>query len=209
MPSPPAATRPICSDCLKPLRTCLCRWVTPTPHRIAVLVLQHPREVAHAKGSLPLLQTSLAHCQVLVGERFEPEVLARALAPEAPAGSAPMGSLLLYPDSGLDGAPVPATSALPQPRQLVLLDASWRKSRKMLHANPALQALPRWGLPAPPPSRYGIRRAQGADQRSTLEAACLALGLLEGRATHYAPLLQAFSGWVHDRAADGFMAAQD
>jgi DTW domain-containing protein YfiP len=173
-----------------------------------VLVLQHPQEVGHAKGSLPLLQASLTHCQVLVGERFDPEVLAQALAPHTQAGPSPVQSLLLYPDSDPAGPPVPACSALPQPRQLVLLDASWRKSRKMLQTNPALQALPRWGLPAPPPSRYGIRRAQGVDQRSTLEAACLALGLLEGRPTHYAPLLQAFSGWVDERVADGFMATQ-
>ena len=46
-----------------------------------------------------------------------------------------------------------------------------------------------------------IRRAQQPGQRSTLEAACTALGLLEGRPAHYAPLLDAFSGWVAQVAA--------
>jgi DTW domain-containing protein YfiP len=84
--------------------------------------------------------------------------------------------------------------------RLVLLDGTWRKTRKLLHANPLLQALPRWPLPAPPPSRYTIRRAQRPDQVSTLEAACLALGHLEGEPARYVPLLSAFDGWVAEQA---------
>jgi len=66
----------------------------------------------------------------------------------------------------------------------------------MLREHPKLQQLPRCALPAPSPSRYTIRKAQRPDQRSTLEAACLALGSLEGRPAAYAPLLSAFDGWV-------------
>jgi DTW domain-containing protein YfiP len=91
---------------------------------------------------------------------------------------------------------LPKTSAW----RLVLLDGTWRKTRKLLHANPLLQALPRWPLPAPPPSRYTIRRAQRPGQRSTLEAACLALGHLEGEPARYLPLLSAFDGWVAEQA---------
>ena len=55
-----------------------------------------------------------------------------------------------------------------------------------------------------------LDRAQGAvtdgtgrpaDHRSTHDAACAALALLEGRPAHYAPLLDAFSGWVADELA--------
>ncbi|RYF33813.1 MAG: DTW domain-containing protein, partial [Comamonadaceae bacterium] len=48
-----------CATCLRPQGTCLCRWVTPTGHRTEVLILQHPMEVAQAKGSARLLQLSL------------------------------------------------------------------------------------------------------------------------------------------------------
>ncbi|MGS0757100.1 DTW domain-containing protein [Roseateles sp. GG27B] len=79
-----------------------------------------------------------------------------------------------------------------------MLDATWRKSRKMLHLNPLLQALPRLALQQPPPSRYTIRRAQQTHQLSTLEATVLALQQLEGaaREASYAPLLTAFDGFV-------------
>ena len=78
----------------------------------------------------------------------------------------------------------------------MLLDGTWRQTRQMLRLNPLLQSLPRWALPAPPPSRYAIRRAQRPEQRSTLEAACLALGTLQADAARFAPLLAAFDGWV-------------
>jgi DTW domain-containing protein YfiP len=166
--------------------------VRPTANRLPVLVLQHPQEAAQAKGSVRLLGLSLQACTVQVGEAFDPAALAAWLGP-------PGASLLLYPDA--PGAAPPREGPLPMPARLVLLDGTWRQARGLLRSHPALQALPRWALPDLAPPRYGIRRAQHAAQRSTLEAACAALGLLEGRPAHYAPLLDAFSGWVAQVAA--------
>jgi len=175
-----------CPRCQRPDRRCLCAWVRPTDTQLPVLVLQHPLEAAHAKSSTTLLHLSLRNCRVEVGERFDEPTLTSWLTD---------GTVLLYP--GLAAAPT--TEA--RPRRLVLLDGTWRKTRKLLHLNPLLQQLPRLSLPDPPPSLYTIRKAQLPEQRSTLEAACLALGQLEGRPAHYAPLLQAFDGWV--RSHDG------
>ena len=74
----------------------------------------------------------------------------------------------------------------------MLLDGSWRQARCLLRANPQLQSLQRWALPAQSPSRYLIRKAHRPLPRSTLEAACLALGTLEGRPAFCAPLLAGF-----------------
>ena len=203
--------RPLCPRCQLPLRACLCAWLRPTANRLPLLVLQHPQEAGHAKGSLRLLRLSLAACTVQVGDAFEPAALAGWL---GTTGS----SVLIYPDPPqppdpstqpkpapardalqATGAPptVDATStALPCPARLVLLDGTWRQARALLRQHRQLQQLPRWALPAPAPSRYAIRRAQQPAQRSTLEAACAALGVLEGRPAFYAPLLDAFSAWV-------------
>ena len=108
-------------------------------------------------------------------------------------------SLLLYPVRPGDptaAAALPLPLADPAGWRLVLLDGTWRQTRQLLRLNPLLQSLPRWALPAPPPSRYAIRRAQRPEQRSTLEAACLALATLQGDAERFAPLLAAFDGWV-------------
>jgi DTW domain-containing protein YfiP len=184
--------RPLCLRCQRPLPACLCAWVRPTANQLPVLVLQHPREAAQAKGSVRLLGLSLQACTVQVGTEFDPAALAAWLGP-------PGASLLLYPDAP-GAAPRPA-GPLPHPARLVLLDGTWRQARGLLRSHPALQALPRWALPDLAPPRYSIRRAQQPGQRSTLEAACAALGLLEGRPAHYLPLLEAFSGWVAEVAA--------
>lgn len=183
--------RPLCPRCQRPLPACLCAWVRPTANRLPVLVLQHPQEAGQAKGSVRLLGLSLQACTVQVGDAFDPAALAAWL-------GLPGASLLLYPDAPAALAPA---WPVPMPQRLVLLDGTWRQARGLLRSHPALQALPRWALPDLAPPRYSIRRAQQPGQRSTLEAACTALGLLEGRPAHYAPLLDAFSGWVSQVAA--------
>lgn len=182
-----------CARCERPLPSCLCRWVRPTANRIAVQVLQHPREAGHAKGSLPLLRLSLQRLQVSIGDSFD-------------AAALPPGRWwLLYPGEAAEPAVAadrPAGPlADPAACGLLVLDGTWRQTRQLLHDNPGLRGLPRWPLPAPPPSRYAIRKAQRPGQLSTLEATCLALGALEGNADRYAPLLAAFEGWIADELA--------
>jgi DTW domain-containing protein YfiP len=89
----------------------------------------------------------------------------------------------------------------PDAVRLVVLDATWRKSRKMLYQNPALQALPRLALRDMPASIYRIRKAHAPDQLSTLEAATYALMQLHGDAVRFQPLLDAFDGFVSQQAA--------
>jgi DTW domain-containing protein YfiP len=161
-----------------------------------VLVLQHPQEQRQAKNSVALLRLSLARCEVVVGERFTPEAL-RALLHRAGRETR-----LLYPD--VPAAPAPQAPALVAgtPLRLVVIDATWRKSLRMLLEHPALAALPRVALAAPAPTRYReIRAARRADQVSTLEATVQALALLEGPSFDAAPLLDAFGRFVADVAA--------
>ena len=156
-------------------------------------------EVAQAKGSGRLLHLSLQRSQLLVGERLD--------ALQMQTLSAHHRAILLYPSTQDDASLLPAT-AVPDEwlhdaasLWLVVLDATWRKSRKMLHCNPWLQQLPRMALPNPPASRYLIRKAHGSHQLSTLEATCAALSQLEGQARLCAPLLSAFDGFVQQQLA--------
>jgi len=167
-----------------------------TPHRTDVLVLQHPQEQRQAKNSVALLRLSLAHCEVVVGERFEPATLHALL--HRPGREA----RLLYPD--VAAAPTQAVSgnAGTTPVRLVVLDGTWRKSLRMLLEHPALAALPRLSLCAPAPTRYRvIRAARRDDQVSTLEATVQALAWLEGPAFEPGPLLSAFDRFVDALAA--------
>lgn len=163
-------------------------------------MLQHPQEQRRVKNSVTLLRLSLAHCQVVVGERFAPEALQALL--HRPGQE----TRLLYPDvHAAPAPPVPQTSAGPKvdaPLRLVVIDATWRKSLRMLLEHPILAALPRLSLDAPAPTRYrAIRAARRADQVSTLEATVQALAMLEGASFDAEPLLDAFGRFVEVVAA--------
>lgn len=196
MNAPSSHGRAACARCLRPQATCLCALALPTAHRTEVLVLQHPQEQRQAKNSVALLRLSLAHCEVVVGERFAPAALQALL--QRPGRD----TRLLYPD--VPAAPAPSASgAKPHaPLRLVVLDATWRKSLRMLLEHPALAALPRLSLDAPSPTRYrAIRAARRADQVSTLEATVQALAMVEGPCFDAAPLLDAFGRFVAGVAA--------
>jgi DTW domain-containing protein len=170
---------------------------------VEVLILQHPMEAGNAKGSARLLHLSLARSQLVEGEVFASADLQALLTAQQKQ------PILLYPDTPHDPAlgvaqpPVLGPDALRDPSQLrlVVLDSTWRKSRKMLYQNPLLQQLPRLALRDMPASRYVVRKAHLPDQLSTLEATCAALAQLEGDAPRYAPLLSAFDSFVAQHMA--------
>lgn len=187
-------SRPTCPHCLRPQSTCICGFVTPTPTTCDVLILQHPLEEHHAKNSARLLHLSLPGSRLVVGEAFDDAAL-DALMPK------PRYTVLLYPPTDYADHAEPATLdamqlADPHQLRLVVLDATWRKSRKMLHQSPSLQRLPRLTLDDVPQGRYAIRKAHKPGQLSTLEATCVALAQLDGDAVRWQPLLAAFDRFV-------------
>ena len=192
-------SRPTCPRCQRPQSACICRFITPTPHATEVLILQHPLEERHAKNSARLLHLCLPRSRMVVGEVFDDAAL-RALMPES------RYTVLLYPPMQYPDHASPATLdpqqiADPANVRMVVLDATWRKSRKMLHLSPALQRLPRLALDAMPQGRYTIRKAHQPGQLSTLEATCAALVQLEGDAARWQPLLAAFDRFVSQQGS--------
>lgn len=140
---------------------------------------------------MALLRLSLAHCEVVVGERFAPGVLEALL--QRPGRY----TRLLYPDVPAAPSSSASEANVGVPQRLVVLDATWRKSLRMLLEHPALAALPRLSLDAPAPTLYrAIRAARRSDQVSTLEATVQALAMLEGPSFDAAPLLDAFGRFV-------------
>jgi DTW domain-containing protein len=205
----------MCIRCLRAQRTCICHWITPVDHPVEVLILQHPMEGREAKGSACLLHLSLPHSRMVTGETFDgqqlqswlsapfSEAAPQVVSPNSSPSQALRHPILLYPSTPLD-ATLAAPPTILTPEQLhnpsllrlVVLDGTWRKSRKMLHLNPLLQRLPRLTLHNPSAPRYLIRKAQQSHQLSTLEATCAALAQLEGSVEAFAPLLTAFDGFV-------------
>lgn len=170
--------RAVCPRCERPTSTCLCATLpAPLAVRTELLILQHPAEAGHAKSTAAFLALGLRPAaRLLRGEVFHPAL-------------ATPGTALLYPGEG------EAVLAPARVDRLILLDGSWRQSRRLLAANLWLGALPRVSLPLQV-SRYAIRRAHRPGQLSTLEAGLHALALLEGEAERFEPLWVAFDEFI-------------
>src|SRR6201985_3757704 len=151
-PAHPMSDKPLssprrarCERCGLPARTCVCALVARVDNHVDVLVLQHPDEAGEAKNSARLLRLGLSRCRIVVGEVFEPAELLALLDGDV------SGNALLYPSDTVTGTGLTQRPA--RPRRLVVLDGTWRKSLRVLHANPLLQSLPRWAVAPSAPTR--------------------------------------------------------
>ena len=184
---------------MRPKISCICHLISTVKTDIEVLILQHPLEVFETKGTARLLHLSLPNSFMLIGELFDQNILFST-----------KNTLLLYPttpeDHSLGITAPPALDATwlndLNNIRLIIIDGTWRKSRKILCKNPYLQTLPRLVLGDLPTGQYTIRKARKPHQLSTMEAASVALAQLEGDKAKYAPLNHAFS------AFNAFIAAQ-
>jgi len=187
--------RASCAACLRAQSACICAWVRPVELPAGLLILQHPLEVGNAKNSARLLHLCVEGSVLAVGEGFDPFKLDALL---HAGGRTPV---LLYPETPGVASLAVDSSIPPAQLLIVVLDATWRKSRKMLHLNPLLAALPRLALSNMPASSYRIRKAHAPDQLSSLEAGAYALGQVTGDMALVAPLFEAFDGFVQQQAA--------
>ncbi|MEX1197618.1 MAG: tRNA-uridine aminocarboxypropyltransferase [Pseudohongiellaceae bacterium] len=169
-----------CPRCRRPEVVCYCSLIRPVDNRWPVHILQHPRESGHAVGTARIAALSLTRCGL--------DILQQSFSPSP-------GDVLVYP--GADARPLEELTG-ESPHRLLFLDASWRKSRRMLHEQPALAALPRYCLTDAPPSRYRIRREPERGFLSTVEAVVLALETLEREPGRYHSLLQVMD-WMIDQ----------
>ena len=177
---------------MRPKINCICHLISSVNTDIEVLILQHPLEVFETKGTARLLHLSLPNSRIVIGEVFDDNIFFST-----------KNTLLLYPTTpedhslGITAPPVLDTTWLNDLNhiRLIIIDGTWRKSRKILCKNPYLQTLPRLVLKDLPTGQYTIRKARKPHQLSTLEAASAALAQLEGDIIKYARLNQAFSAF--------------
>lgn len=187
--------RATCADCLRPQTACICAAVERVDTPVELLILMHPMETGQAKNSGRLLHLCAPGSRLVTGEVFDQHALDELL------HGGGRQAVLLYP--GAPDASSAMTPGVPDPARLrlVVIDATWRKSRKMLHLNPALRALPRLALDDVPASAYRIRKAHAPHQLSSCEAAAYALAHLTGDQHACARLLAAFGRFVVQQAA--------
>ncbi len=155
-----------CQRCLLLLDYCLCQEIgEPRPSRPEILIVRHHWEALKSTGTARLAALALSNARILDMAAENPDPVRGELERLGAAW-------LLYP-----GAETETRLAEP-PQTLVVLDGTWRQTRKMLRRLPQLSRLPRLGL-EPPPPRLRLRTPPRAADRSTLESIADALGLLD------------------------------
>lgn len=149
---------------------CLCAHVRTVANRTRVLILQHPTEYRHALNTGRLAALGLQRSEVMVGEHF-PQLDAIV------AESTPV--FLLFPGDEAAAPQALADRSDSNTALLIVPDGTWRKARKILHANPILATLPRLSLENGAPSSYRLRQTREPAAVSTIEAVVRTLTRLE------------------------------
>lgn len=183
-------TRNYCSGCKRLQQNCLCDVITPIENAYSTLFLQHPLESSHVKNTAWLAHCCLNNSRFEIGEIFDPNLLEGWLGHQ---------SVLLYPSTeDFDGEFISVEQFSKQTviNQLVILDGTWKKTRKMLFVNPMLASLPRIQLRPSATSQYAIRKQKNSVSLSTLEAVQQLLVQLESDPQKYQPLSIALQALV-------------
>lgn len=193
MPSSRSNKRSTCQHCQRPKVVCLCAFVKKIDNPIKVTIFRHPSEVNNAKGTARLTQLSLSNCTIIDTETVE-----------LPTIDTAYQRLLLFPPihssfQGVLGHKTIQPGEFKQWRQqnidatgieLIVLDGTWKKARKMYYLSSDLQKMTTLHLSIhAQTSQYYIRKAEKAGQLSTLEAIATALGDIENCHQKYRPLL--------------------
>lgn len=156
-----------CQRCRLPVGLCMCAVLRSWPVRTRVLVLLHRVERYRTTNTGRIATLALAGSELREWNLLDAVNDLRGL--QGP------GVYLLYPG---DGAQVLEPHL--DVRTLVVPDATWRRTRRMVNRSGDLARLPRVCLPAGAPSTFRLRTNRNPQSVCTLEALARALGLLEG-----------------------------
>jgi DTW domain-containing protein YfiP len=179
--------RPACQTCQRALSVCLCPHIQHVDNRWPIRILQHANETRHAIGTAKIAQLSLKNCETYLYQPIDPgSTFEQWLKKENP--------VLIYPGEHAEGLDALNNQ---NPRTLLLLDASWRKSRRMLHESPQLEQLQRVCIQPSKPSSYTIRKVPSTTSLSTLEAIVEILSELENDQNKYQPLLNTMDWMIN------------
>lgn len=185
-------TRAFCYQCRRAKVACLCGRIEKQPNDVSVIVLQHPDETNNPKGSAIIAELGLKQYQRWIGEDFsQHEALNQLLEQKASQ------TVMLFPADQaveLDDAWLAEESR--EIKYLIVIDATWRKARKIWQLSSNLHAVPAIKFTASRQSDYRIRKIPQEGYLSTIECVVEGLRLLEGRPKSYQSLLDLFNQMI-------------
>jgi DTW domain-containing protein YfiP len=169
-----------CPRCWIRTEFCICPHLPTVVTRTRVVVVRHERESWKSTGTARVAGLALPNLEFVDFDDDPAGVNERLPSLE--------GGAMLFPSE----VPAPWPSELPV---LVVIDGTWRQTRRMVTKLPRLHGLPRLQFDTPPARVLRLRDTSFDEGRSTLEAIAEALGRLEGPAVSE-PLLSLHTDYV-------------
>ena len=165
-------SRSFCTECEFLKSRCLCDTLKVIPNNIHLIVLQHPSETKHPLNTVRIMKKSFKEMTVIIGEDFSADIRLNTILSEFNQTCA-----ILYP--GDDAVVLNSQESHKKITHILLLDGTWRKAKKIFMLSKNLHTLPLIKLVTSSTSDYRIRKAPSDQSLSTIEAATMALDIIE------------------------------
>ena len=185
-------SRAFCYQCHRAEVSCLCGRIEKQPNEIKIIVLQHPDEVNNPKGTGIIAELGLQKYQKWIAEDFsQHKELVRYITENTGE------TAILYPvKDATDLTEDTRRIEISGLKTLIVIDATWRKAKKMWELQPLFQNLRCLKLTNEQISNYRIRKVPKDGYLSTIESVVIALRLLENRQQAYKPLIDLFTEMI-------------
>ncbi|WP_111638542.1 tRNA-uridine aminocarboxypropyltransferase [Marinomonas shanghaiensis] len=166
-------TRTRCGRCDFLVNQCVCPWIPELATRLNVLILQDPKEAQHAKNTVSLLLLGLpsVECVSTANQAILHEVLKQ---------KDPAKWRLVFPADSAVCIESLGTELAAEIEGIILLDATWRKAKKLYFTEPLLRTFGAVCFSHPPEGQYSIRKSPNVQSLSTLEACAYAIEQIAG-----------------------------
>ncbi len=170
---------------MRPSALCYCSKIQPINNRLELIIIQHPKESKHPFNTGNLVHLCLKNSKLMIKEQLSIDELKELLA---------VPSAILYPSmtwlpevseltikkSEDNEFHLSGDKELSHPvKRLIVIDATWRKSKKMMFQHSQLQSLPRVNLVGNLKSNYRIRNSKLPGALNSVESVYLAFKTLE------------------------------
>jgi DTW domain-containing protein YfiP len=162
-----------CDNCYFLTKQCVCKWIPELSTRLNILILQDPKEAQHAKNTVSLLSLGLPSVECI--STANQDVMRAALDHKDPAKWR-----LVFPSDDAEFIESIDTDSIAEIEGLILLDATWRKAKKLYLTEPLLHTFKAVCFSRSPIGQYSIRKSPSVQALSTLEACAYAIEQVTG-----------------------------
>ena len=156
-----------CYKCFKPLSACLCKYTREIDPGIKFVFLMHPKEFKRQRtGTGNLAHITLKNSEIIVGLDFEKNERLQEL-----LNDPQYFPVMMYPGQDAWTAGKEGFSDVLKGKTLlvIILDATWFCSKKMIDHNPFLLQLPRFSFSGDYRSIFTFKREPKPEYISTIE----------------------------------------